>query len=558
MGRGNQQRGRGGGNSGGRRGRRGHRGRGRGGRGGRSHPDGNDATNHPLPQGEALDFAIKSFHPDALSLFQSCPATLLNNTNSNNNNQPQTNHRFHLATWTDLPSLLTWFKQLVLLDPDAILSFSPRLTKDQRASVFNAVKDAPPDISAALFPFSQGFGDHRHTSIAQKRKIESPSKSSHVEEPPAATGAAPRNPRDGGLASRSVTDNEREQAVMLRRWLQRDAGIELSRDESIELVCAIVQKAAEDNTTECPSSSATAEGSFITTIMSGGGSSNSNTAVSTNASSNMAPLNTSTTTTTTTTARATKRNPRNVIPAEVLSIWHKRWPLQQGAHALNHAVSLSDPDAVSTTIQQHRVAVVTGAYDETTGLGPLHLAASLGFVEAMEALLSAGVPVNALDGTGSTALEVSRKFEQCDAEGVLLRAGAEDPDEKRGSILLDKRIDVSIPSGVDHGEDKSVVIDNEPATMKRDIPQLTVESVNETSMVNGSPLTNDQSMHWTEWAKNVFLFNNKSTSKGSGWWTSSPFAASSSMAMTAGAYAAAIAVGVAAVVVVARGKRHRG
>ena len=37
---------------------------------------------------------------------------------------------------------------------------------------------------------------------------------------------------------------------------------------------------------------------------------------------------------------------------------------------------------------------------------PLHVAASLGRLEAMEALLQAGAPVNATDGHGMTALQV--------------------------------------------------------------------------------------------------------------------------------------------------------
>ena len=38
---------------------------------------------------------------------------------------------------------------------------------------------------------------------------------------------------------------------------------------------------------------------------------------------------------------------------------------------------------------------------------PLHLAASLGDLSAMEVLLDAGAPINATDGNGLSALEVS-------------------------------------------------------------------------------------------------------------------------------------------------------
>lgn len=65
------------------------------------------------------------------------------------------------------------------------------------------------------------------------------------------------------------------------------------------------------------------------------------------------------------------------------------------------------------------------------GAAPLHAAAHAGQVAALQLLLAAGANINGTDGHGATALEVSRRHDQSDAEGVLLRAGAADPDAEK-------------------------------------------------------------------------------------------------------------------------------
>ena len=63
---------------------------------------------------------------------------------------------------------------------------------------------------------------------------------------------------------------------------------------------------------------------------------------------------------------------------------------------------------------------------------PLHAAAQIGALGVLELLLQHGLPVDAKDRDGATAVQVARKFDQSDAEGILQRAGGQDPDEVVG------------------------------------------------------------------------------------------------------------------------------
>lgn len=65
------------------------------------------------------------------------------------------------------------------------------------------------------------------------------------------------------------------------------------------------------------------------------------------------------------------------------------------------------------------------------GAAPLHAAAHAGQVAALDLLLAAGADINSTDGHGATALEISRRYDQSDTEGALLRAGAADPDASK-------------------------------------------------------------------------------------------------------------------------------
>jgi len=115
------------------------------------------------------------------------------------------------------------------------------------------------------------------------------------------------------------------------------------------------------------------------------------------------------------------------LPASLAELWARKWPSQEAAQALCSAVASKDVHKVQAAIEAHPEAVRDAATDERSGISPLHLAAGDGMIEALEALIAAGAPVNACDGGGQTALEIARKFDQSDAEGVLLRAGAVDP-----------------------------------------------------------------------------------------------------------------------------------
>lgn len=80
---------------------------------------------------------------------------------------------------------------------------------------------------------------------------------------------------------------------------------------------------------------------------------------------------------------------------------------------------------------QHADLLRQGLIDEVTGASPLHLAAANGDVATIEILLDAGFPPDASDGQGGSALMMARAHDQSDAEGVLIRAGAVDPEVKQ-------------------------------------------------------------------------------------------------------------------------------
>jgi hypothetical protein len=57
-------------------------------------------------------------------------------------------------------------------------------------------------------------------------------------------------------------------------------------------------------------------------------------------------------------------------------------------------------------VDQHADIVKNGAYDLKNNVGPLHLAAARGNLTALQILLDAKAPPDALDGAGQTPLEV--------------------------------------------------------------------------------------------------------------------------------------------------------
>ena len=71
--------------------------------------------------------------------------------------------------------------------------------------------------------------------------------------------------------------------------------------------------------------------------------------------------------------------------------------------------SLHDADALlpQAAIAEGSAAVTSGAWDVDSGVGPLHLAAAKGYAPLVQQLLEAGVPIDAPDGDGATALQVT-------------------------------------------------------------------------------------------------------------------------------------------------------
>lgn len=104
--------------------------------------------------------------------------------------------------------------------------------------------------------------------------------------------------------------------------------------------------------------------------------------------------------------------------------------------------------AMSATLQlrgSSHIAPMPAQPQPAPGAAPLHAAAHAGQVAALQLLLASGADINASDGHGATALDVSRRYDQSDAEGVLLRAGAADPDANKWPGA--RRIDLAAADG---------------------------------------------------------------------------------------------------------------
>ena len=82
---------------------------------------------------------------------------------------------------------------------------------------------------------------------------------------------------------------------------------------------------------------------------------------------------------------------------------------------------------VQAVITEFPDLVNNGVIDLLTGSAPLHAAARGGSAEVVKAVLDAGADIEARDGNGWNALRLARKNDHSDCEGVLLRAGALDP-----------------------------------------------------------------------------------------------------------------------------------
>jgi hypothetical protein len=116
------------------------------------------------------------------------------------------------------------------------------------------------------------------------------------------------------------------------------------------------------------------------------------------------------------------------MPEALATVWAAHWPKQEAAERLCTAIAKNDLGEVQAAIEAAPKELVSEGtiIDERTGVAPLQLAAGEGNVALVELLLAAGFPVDCQDGAGATAMDIARKYEKSDVQGVLLRAGAVD------------------------------------------------------------------------------------------------------------------------------------
>ncbi|GAX86046.1 hypothetical protein CEUSTIGMA_g13461.t1 [Chlamydomonas eustigma] len=98
--------------------------------------------------------------------------------------------------------------------------------------------------------------------------------------------------------------------------------------------------------------------------------------------------------------------------------------------SIDTEVSICYTVVSSASVLAAKECVRSGKPFLATGELPLCTAVRSGKLTAVRALLAAGAPVDARDSNGRTALQISRTFEQCDAEAILLQHGANDPEAK--------------------------------------------------------------------------------------------------------------------------------
>ena len=130
------------------------------------------------------------------------------------------------------------------------------------------------------------------------------------------------------------------------------------------------------------------------------------------------------------------------LRAELLAIWTCAKD-EVNCNSLIQAITSGDLKALTSVIQEAKAtASASGGSQRAidllglggkkgTGESPLNLCARTGASDALRVILSelSGIDIDAKDPwSGKNALTVSRTFEQCDVEAVLLQAGAHDPD----------------------------------------------------------------------------------------------------------------------------------
>lgn len=115
-------------------------------------------------------------------------------------------------SWAALDGALAWFRDSVDADHDAALIFSPALTKTQRAQVHTSAEAVG---LGGLGTVSSGVGDQRMVRVVRKGSEAS------------RAAAAERHAQ--------LTPEKEDRALLMWRWAQEE-GIEVSRDEAVDLV----------------------------------------------------------------------------------------------------------------------------------------------------------------------------------------------------------------------------------------------------------------------------------------------------------------------------------
>jgi len=110
------------------------------------------------------------------------------------------------------------------------------------------------------------------------------------------------------------------------------------------------------------------------------------------------------------------------------ALWEQKGAEQEQLKKLIAAAAAGDVTAIQEVLKPHKDLLLRGVRDASTGELPLHVAAKQGQVAVIKALVEAGAKIDERDAHNRTALQVSRTFEQCDAEAVLLQLGAHDPE----------------------------------------------------------------------------------------------------------------------------------
>ncbi|KAK9904970.1 hypothetical protein WJX75_006675 [Coccomyxa subellipsoidea] len=129
----------------------------------------------------------------------------------------------------------------------------------------------------------------------------------------------------------------------------------------------------------------------------------------------------------------------NALSTQLEQLWNEGSAQQKLIIKLCEATVEGDTAALKDMLAMDEVlaTVRSGKYDLLSGKGVLHCAAREGRLEVLEMLIEAGAPIDAHDGNGLTALQVSRQHpEQCDAESTLLRNGALDTTSHEVPVLL--------------------------------------------------------------------------------------------------------------------------